>query len=194
MPTTVASKWPVFVILPWKDSTLVWRAEFSVMSRWKLAFRLGYAVSTLSIVARSIEEDPSMFELSREQKNVKKIWKFVTLFNYLLLPSGDGGNSKEPHSERLCNKILGRICERREPEVKLFWKQLEKEGKLREEGEAGVGKVLEELKEGSPNAGRKWRVRGTPFDRGVSTVSRAISELSAYGKKSKVEFDVDAWQ
>ncbi|KAK1777521.1 hypothetical protein QBC45DRAFT_443435 [Copromyces sp. CBS 386.78] len=34
MPTTVASKWPVFVIFPWKDSTLIWRAEFSVMSRW----------------------------------------------------------------------------------------------------------------------------------------------------------------
>ncbi|CCC05515.1 unnamed protein product [Sordaria macrospora k-hell] len=100
--------------------------------------------------------------------------------------------SKERFSERLCNNILWKIWKRREPEVRMFWRKLEEEGKIPEEEEAGVGKAREEQpEEGSPNSGKKWRVSGTPFDRGVS---RANSDLHALGNKPELEFDADAWQ
>ncbi|KAH7631546.1 hypothetical protein B0T09DRAFT_356085 [Sordaria sp. MPI-SDFR-AT-0083] len=100
--------------------------------------------------------------------------------------------SKERFSERLCNNMLWKIWKRREPEVRMFWRKLEEEGKIPEEEEAGVGKAREEQpEEGSPNSGKKWRVSGTPFDRGVS---RANSDLHALGNKPELEFDADAWQ
>ena len=193
---SMVREWPAFLVFPCPRGPSDEKFNIDLARRIlcddQVGFRLGYAVSVLSKdFKRAAEWETHEWSNFSLGENFREFWRFLTLFDFLLFPS-QNKESKERFSERLCNNILWKIWKRREPEVRMFWRKLEEEGKIPEEEEAGVGKAREEQpEEGSPNSGNKWRVSGTPFDRGVS---RANSDLHALGNKPELEFDADAWQ
>ena len=194
-------KWPLFLLFPCPrlpnkkgfDIDLARR----ILRDDQMGFRLGYAVEVLSCALRGIrKQDPIQWkQLKKKKRSVKEIHKFLTLFHYLILGRDDWEGSREGASERICSAILHSEFGRdREPEVKSFWDKGKRDGSLPEEGVEGIGKSDEVVPEWWDREGFKYRVMGTPFDRGWRRAAMESFTRSECKTFVEIEFDVDAWQ